>query len=471
MDADDVAMPHRFEVELPLMQDADIVGAGLLEFVADTDDIVGQRVPPTEPGQIVRYARMHDPFNHPTVVYRRSAVHAAGGYGELRLMEDYALFARMLAGGARAVNVAEPLVFYRVGPEAFKRRGGTGLLRSELRLQREFRRRRFTSRAEFARNVLVRGGYRLIPWWCRRALYKPAVAHFAERLERGHPAPAQPSGWENPDEQGYPEIPRGRVLARAAAAGALVNVDLVIVGSGFFGLTVAERCARDLGLRVLILERRAAHRRERLQRAGTRDRDRDPPVRRAPVPHLERQGVGVRQPVHRLHRLPAPGVLGLQGPGLPAADQPGHDVRVLRHRAVPGRGARAGRRAVRRGAARPRGQPGAEGHLADRPAAVRGVLSAATRSSSGRPTRPTCPRRSSRGCRCGTRSTTATSATRSRACRSTGTPPGWSAWPTTRNIEVRLNTDFARLRSDVVGQVPWCTPGRSTSTSATKRAT
>jgi UDP-galactopyranose mutase len=36
----------------------------------------------------------------------------------------------------------------------------------------------------------------------------------------------------------------------------LVSADLVIVGSGFFGLTVAERCAADLGLRVLILERR-----------------------------------------------------------------------------------------------------------------------------------------------------------------------------------------------------------------------
>jgi UDP-galactopyranose mutase len=35
-----------------------------------------------------------------------------------------------------------------------------------------------------------------------------------------------------------------------------VSTDLVIVGSGFFGLTIAERCARDLGLRVLILERR-----------------------------------------------------------------------------------------------------------------------------------------------------------------------------------------------------------------------
>jgi UDP-galactopyranose mutase len=32
--------------------------------------------------------------------------------------------------------------------------------------------------------------------------------------------------------------------------------DLVVVGSGFFGLTIAERCANELGLRVLVLERR-----------------------------------------------------------------------------------------------------------------------------------------------------------------------------------------------------------------------
>ena len=29
-----------------------------------------------------------------------------------------------------------------------------------------------------------------------------------------------------------------------------MNIDLVVVGSGFFGLTVAERCASDLGLRA-----------------------------------------------------------------------------------------------------------------------------------------------------------------------------------------------------------------------------
>lgn len=32
--------------------------------------------------------------------------------------------------------------------------------------------------------------------------------------------------------------------------------DLLVVGSGFFGLTIAERCATELGLKVLVLERR-----------------------------------------------------------------------------------------------------------------------------------------------------------------------------------------------------------------------
>lgn len=35
-----------------------------------------------------------------------------------------------------------------------------------------------------------------------------------------------------------------------------MNVDLVVVGSGLFGLTIAERCANDLGLKVLVLDRR-----------------------------------------------------------------------------------------------------------------------------------------------------------------------------------------------------------------------
>jgi len=214
MDADDVSMAHRFAVEIPLMAEADIVGSGLLEFVDDIDNIVGQRVPPTDPAQIQAYARMHDPFNHPTVVYRRSAVLAAGGYGDLPLMEDYALFARMLAGGARAVNVPDPLVWYRVGAKAFKRRGGQALLRSELRLQTEFRRQGFTTTAQFIRNVLIRGGYRLVPWWLRRAVYRPVVARYTAHQDpqQTSPAPPSPSGPAAPagpdaGRPGYGETP------------------------------------------------------------------------------------------------------------------------------------------------------------------------------------------------------------------------------------------------------------------------
>ncbi len=35
-----------------------------------------------------------------------------------------------------------------------------------------------------------------------------------------------------------------------------MNADLVVVGSGLFGLTIAERCASELGLAVLVVERR-----------------------------------------------------------------------------------------------------------------------------------------------------------------------------------------------------------------------
>lgn len=181
MDADDVSEPTRFAEQLPLLEaGADIVGTGLREFVGnprDPADILGTRTPPTDPAKIARAARFHDPFNHPTVVYRRRAVQAAGGYQDLPLMEDYLLFARMIAAGARPANLAQPLVNYRVGAGAYARRGGLRLLRSELSLQLRLRRLGFTTPLQYARNLLVRGGYRLIPEGIRRLAYRALIAN------------------------------------------------------------------------------------------------------------------------------------------------------------------------------------------------------------------------------------------------------------------------------------------------------
>jgi glycosyltransferase involved in cell wall biosynthesis len=195
MDADDVSLPHRFARQIPLIEaGADIVGSALLEFSDDPQDprhIVGRRTPPLAPDEIVTYSRFHDPFNHPTVVYRRSAVQAAGGYQDLPLMEDYLLFARMLANGAKPANVAEPLVHYRVGAGAYARRGGMRLLRSEIALQRRFRELGITSRTEFARNVLIRGGYRLVPERLRRFAYRRLIAVRGERGAGEGPPPSR----------------------------------------------------------------------------------------------------------------------------------------------------------------------------------------------------------------------------------------------------------------------------------------
>jgi glycosyltransferase involved in cell wall biosynthesis len=177
IDADDISLPDRFARQVPLVVGGlDLLGSGMLEFQDEIGTIVGRRVPHTGQPVIEHYARFHDPFSHPTVVYRKSAVEKAGGYQQLGLMEDYWLFARMLASGARVDNVADPLVMYRVGEGAYARRGGRAQWRSELQLQKALRRIRFTSRAQYLRNVTVRGLYRFVPEGLRRIAYRRFIA-------------------------------------------------------------------------------------------------------------------------------------------------------------------------------------------------------------------------------------------------------------------------------------------------------
>ncbi|GMA30611.1 glycosyltransferase [Litorihabitans aurantiacus] len=177
IDADDVSLPRRFELQVPLVEAGlDLVGSGMEEFADDEDVVVGTRVPRTGQAAIESYARFHDPFSHPTVVYRRSAVASAGGYVPMGLMEDYWLFVRMLQAGARVDNVVEPLVRYRVGEGAYARRGGWAQWRTEVALQRAMRRVGFTTPVQYVRNVVVRGVYRFVPERVRKVAYRALIA-------------------------------------------------------------------------------------------------------------------------------------------------------------------------------------------------------------------------------------------------------------------------------------------------------
>jgi glycosyltransferase involved in cell wall biosynthesis len=190
-DADDVNLCGRFAAQVPLVRSGiDLLGSAIVEFTENEAEWGAVRTPPLDSNSIVSYARFHDPFNHPSVVCRKSAVAAAGGYRALDLLEDYWLFARMIANGAVVGNVAEPLVLYRIGAGSYARRGGMRLLRSELALQNQLRREGFTSSTQYARNVALRGGYRLVPERLRTAAYRRLIL----RRGRGpHPQPRDPS--------------------------------------------------------------------------------------------------------------------------------------------------------------------------------------------------------------------------------------------------------------------------------------
>jgi len=179
MDPDDISMPDRFAKQLPLIEAGyDLVGTGMYEF--ENEGTLGTRIPPTG-AAIEPYAAFHDPFNHPTVVYRRSAVEAAGAYQDLALMEDYWLFVRMIKTGAKVENIPLPLLKYRVDSGAYNRRGGKALFRSERNLQRRMLDSGYITRAQYARNLVVRGGYRFVPVGIRRVAYRLLIARGLRR--------------------------------------------------------------------------------------------------------------------------------------------------------------------------------------------------------------------------------------------------------------------------------------------------
>ncbi len=108
-----------------------------------------------------------------------------------------------------------------------------------------------------------------------------------------------------------------------------MNVDLVVVGSGFFGLTIAERVANELGLKVLVLERRD-------HLGGNAYSEADPEtgieVHRYGAHLFHTSNETVWDYVNRftdVHRLPAPGLHQPRRRGVPDADQPRHDQPVL----------------------------------------------------------------------------------------------------------------------------------------------
>lgn len=125
MDSDDISLPERFEKERAVFlanPEIDIVGCPVHEFVGTPDNVVGKRDVPLDNESIHKYARIRDPFNHPTVMYRKSKVMKYGPYRAYRKNQDTALWLDLLSNGCMAANVPEYLLKFRFDEGTYKKR-------------------------------------------------------------------------------------------------------------------------------------------------------------------------------------------------------------------------------------------------------------------------------------------------------------------------------------------------------------
>lgn len=179
-DADDYNLPYRFERQLSYMREGiDLFGSAIVE-VDKGGQRLGCRVPPCEAGEISRFAKLRNPFNHMTVGFRVDLARCCGGYPNIHLKEDYALWASMLLHGAQVANSAEVLVEATAGRDMYMRRGGWRYAKAEIDLQIHLVR----CRVKGAFSACLHGGARamifLAPGVVRSFIYEKMLRHKRE---------------------------------------------------------------------------------------------------------------------------------------------------------------------------------------------------------------------------------------------------------------------------------------------------
>ena len=174
MDSDDIMSPERLAKEAAYLAEhpeTAVVGSWTEEF----DDCINERITirkvPKSHEQLVNFSKRRNPMNHPTVMFRKQAVVAAGSYQRRPLFEDYDLWIRMIRQGARFHNLQEPLLYFRLSKDFFKRRGGCGYILQEVRFQQALRQMGHIGYATMLQNIAIRTILRLIPNKWRQKSY------------------------------------------------------------------------------------------------------------------------------------------------------------------------------------------------------------------------------------------------------------------------------------------------------------
>lgn len=173
MDSDDINAPDRMEKQIRMMnqQDVQIVGSNIIEFTEDISNTKNRRIVPETNEEIVSFAKKRSPFNHPSVMYRKSAVVKSGFYEDYRFFEDYNLWVTMLHKGFRGYNIQETLLYMRGGEDMYRRRGGFSYVKCIVKFKWHLKKMGFIGMGTFLFSAAAHSFVSIVPNGVRTFVY------------------------------------------------------------------------------------------------------------------------------------------------------------------------------------------------------------------------------------------------------------------------------------------------------------
>lgn len=115
MDGDDISHPHRLEKQVLFIHknsDIDMVGTNVI-YINNYGRSVIKKEFPENSNSIEYMMPILCSICHPTIMIKKEVIIEMGGYSNIKYVEDYDLFLRMLTKKKKMYNIQEYLHFYR----------------------------------------------------------------------------------------------------------------------------------------------------------------------------------------------------------------------------------------------------------------------------------------------------------------------------------------------------------------------
>lgn len=141
MDTDDICDVNRFKIQISRFMSNPkliLIGSNVSEFEDNPLKICQIKKMPITGKEIKKHSKLRNPFNHPTVMFKKSAIQKSGFYQHMPFFEDYYLWLRMLKifPEDSFENIDKSLVLMRTNEDLYSRRGGFSYVVDNFRFRK-----------------------------------------------------------------------------------------------------------------------------------------------------------------------------------------------------------------------------------------------------------------------------------------------------------------------------------------------